>query len=332
MTDPDNMFSANPLEVLNGYMNFPDDSISEPYIQWIHLESKRRLLLACYILEVQQKSMFGSPRPVSDKNLPQPCSRGLWEAHPSDMWLVQARQEVVENCPLSDALTYTDCRQSSAGDSFSSNIVIAFYTHGMLADGDAPTPDIVGSIEQSPRCIFSWHAALLAANTPVHDLLAVSGESFLLGHKLPTSDMFQQAVGDLRSWVADGRAEAALQHALQILKMAMQNGRFGLMHEDWSLALAALVCWACALWPMQREAQARLAVDTRREQQAALAAQNAMQHTAAGGVHEQIDWRGARACLAWVKDRIERRIGWLNQDAAGTLSKLLDGRQIEMGQ
>ena len=123
------MFSANPLEVLNGYMNFPDDSISEPYIQWIHLESKRRLLLACYILEVQQKSMFGSPRPVSDKNLPVPCSREVWEVHPSEMWLAQARQEIAEGCPLSDALTYTNYRNSSASDSFSSNIAIAFFTH-----------------------------------------------------------------------------------------------------------------------------------------------------------------------------------------------------------
>ena len=195
----------------------------------------------------------------------------------------------------------------------------------MRVSQEAPPPaDLAQSIEQTPRCLFSYHAALLAAHAPVSELLAVSGESFILGEKLPTRDLFQQAIHDLRRWTADGSAAPALQHALQVLKIAMQNGRCGLIHEDWALTLAVLVCWACAIWPAQGEVQAAL---SREGQETS----HAVSGSSWAGGNTTIDWRGARACLAWVKDRIEGRMGWLNQDAGGILRKLYNGRLVDVG-
>ena len=43
----------------------------------------------------------------------------------------------------------------------------------------------------------------------------------------------------------------------------------------------------------------------------------------------QLDWTGARASLAWVRKRIQGRLGGMLEDAVGVLGKLLDGRVIE---
>lgn len=55
-----------------------------------------------------------------------------------------------------------------------------------------------------------------------------------------------------------------------------------------------------------------------------------MRRSSWAGGNTNIDWRGARDCLAWVKDRIEGRMGWLNQDAVGVLRKLYNGRVIDV--
>lgn len=251
-----------------------------------------------------------------------------------DHWLSTAQQESIaqhesnDRLSLADALSFPTYRNSIANDAFASNIAIAYFTHSARGTGDAPPPELAQSIEQTPRCLFSFHAALLAVHAPIFELLAVSGESFVLGQKLPTHHSFQEATQVLQSWISDGSSAVALQHALQILRisMTMQRGRCGLIHEDWSLTMAALVCWACAIWPAQREVQASLL----REHQESPSAMREMNRLSWAGGNTNIDWRGARDCLAWVKDRIQGRMGWLNQDAAGTLKKLHNGRVIDL--
>ncbi|KPI44605.1 uncharacterized protein AB675_8643 [Cyphellophora attinorum] len=104
----------------------------------------------------------------------------------------------------------------------------------------------------------------MAKHTPLRALLLVSGESWIFGKKLEHESEFQESKQKLRAWVNMGADSlVAFWHALKILR-----GQFGLslseprrpstdlsfapttmLHQPWTMYLAALICWAHGLWP-----------------------------------------------------------------------------------
>lgn len=200
------------------------------------------------------------------------------------------------------------------------NIVLAHNAHCGAAAPSYHSHTYPQAPVQTRQAMFSSAATQLAINTPVHDLLAVSGETFVLGQKLATQEQFDHAVCDLRSWATNGSSATAVHHAKALYKLAFEHGRIGLLHEDWALTLAALVFWATAMFP-QRSEMAGLArsIPVHGAQQLARNAVNV--HT--------MDYVGARACLAYARDRMQGRLGWLTQDASGMLGKLVEGRIID---
>lgn len=98
------------------------------------------------------------------------------------------------------------------------------------------------------RSILTYHALLMARNTPIKALLTVSGESWIFGHKLSEEADFCAAKAALRAWATTTNdASQAVWHATALLRHAMRGGGDGttaMLHEEWSIYLAALVCWA----------------------------------------------------------------------------------------
>jgi hypothetical protein len=108
---------------------------------------------------------------------------------------------------------------------------------------------------------FDLHAHAAAQHTPVRSLLTVSGESWLFGKKLEHKDDFHAAKAQLRAWLGSSRAQEALWHAIALLRMSFGNepsslaqaacdfGRqdrcMGMLHEEWCIYIAVLICWAC---------------------------------------------------------------------------------------
>ena len=333
ISDPDDAYHSNPLSMIDmTTANMFGVAESNQRIQWVRLESKRRLLLACYALEVQQNLFFGSHRPVSDKNLPMPCSKALWEASTVEQWQFEAQQEAPNTQPLSDVLAASYAGEFVVEDSFLLNVAIAHSSHSASMDPVGSSPMVPQTLDQTPRSVFTLDAAFLAINTPVYDLLAVSGETFVLGQKLATQDQYQQAYEKLKDWTASEQAILALQSASRLFTMALQQDRVGLIYEDWTLTLAGLVYWACIMWPQQHKVQGRVSPlpphgITELTQRAVNAASEQSEQVWQEG--KAMTWPGARACLAYVRQRIDGRIGWLVQDACGVLGKLIDGRVID---
>lgn len=305
---------------------------SDQRIQWVHLESKRRLLLACYALEVQQNLFFGSHRPVSDKNLPVPCCKALWEAKNLEEWQYLASQESHDTRSLADALAASYAGESTITDSFLLNVAIAHSSHSAMVDPTGSSPAAPQPDSQTPASLFAVDAATLALSSPVLELLAVSGETFVLGQKLATQDQYHEAFEELKNWAASERSLPALQAAARLFTMALQQERIGLIYEDWALMLAGLVLWACVMWPQQQKIQGRVSPLPPH----GIAELTKRAVNVASGQPEQawlegraMSWGSARACLAFVRQRVDGRIGWLVQDACGVLGKLIDGRVID---
>ena len=328
LSDHDNVFFAKTLgdlPKLGSELNGED--ADQYHDKWVRLESKRRLLLACFVLETQQSSFFGSDRIVCDRSLPTPCSAALWEAFTVDSWLSLAHAESLNSYSLADVfnLGYLG---NIANDTFLSNIAIAYFTQGNFALSPSPSQEFLQLIQQTPQAMIYSHAALLTAFTPIRDLLAVSGETFVLGEKLATRDQYVQAISDLRSWAGSDRASQAMIHARHVLRIAASHGRLGLLQEDWAIYLATLVCWACRMWPVQDAMHD--AVNAKPIIQGDVDAQMRSITAVATFTDASLDWQSARLCLEWTRRRLIGRLGGLLEDATGVLGKLVEGRCIDV--
>lgn len=341
LSDHDNLFYSNPLANLADPSTGTTPSLASldsesPRIQWVHLESKRRLLLASYILEIQQNAFFGSHRPVSDKNLPLPCSSALWDAYALDDWQALVFKEPNDCHSLTDFLAVVDndthgtSAQQQHSDPFMFNIATAHNVHSAapLPAFRATDPSLTTS-SKTRQCHFSTQAAQLALSTPIHDLLAVAGDTFVLGQKLTTREQFDQAGVELRAWRASVGAEEAVGSAKGVLEIVLEEGgggargRVGLLAEDWVVSLAALVLWAVLVWPQQQQQPNQH--EARDASRISLTGNTQeSQHRARMAIQSsRMDSTGAKACMVYAHSRVQGRLGWLAQDAAGMLRKLI---------
>ncbi|KAL9083302.1 MAG: hypothetical protein Q9159_005865 [Coniocarpon cinnabarinum] len=326
--DRDNASYNNPLSMVDtSPVNYYNTNSSAQHMQWMHLESKRRLLLASYSLEVQQNLFLGSHRPVSDRNRPMPCSGALWSVKSFEEWHYLIQQESPEARTLPDAMMAARANEFNITDSFLSNVAVAHAAHSTMLDPAGSSTLSLQPSMHGAASRFTVEATTLAVNTPITNLLSVSGETFVLGQKLASSDQYHDACQELHSWVSSENAVPAVQAAIRLYSIALQGGRVGLIYEDWVLILAALVFWACAMWPDQNKIQSRpsplpahVVTDLTKK-----AIANASEQQGARGM----SWGSARACLAYAKQQIEGRLGWLIQDSSGVLSKLVDGRAVD---
>jgi hypothetical protein len=94
------------------------------------------------------------------------------------------------------------------------------------------------------------HAFLALYNTPLHDLLAVVGDTWVFGEKLPPQP-FSSAQSRLKSWRHSLACAAATQHACHVLHLSLDKNAFSplpagvpCISDWWGLYTSALICWA----------------------------------------------------------------------------------------
>lgn len=123
--------------------------------------------------------------------------------------------------------------------------------------------DVLGQrLSNLPDALFSYHAIFCARNTPVRNLLAVSGETWRFGKKLENEADFRDAKSNLRRWVESGdKPKRAVWHATQLLRLAFgfamqqRSPELSMLYEQWALYLACLVCWAWGFDASRRQSR-----------------------------------------------------------------------------
>lgn len=255
-----------------------------------------------------------------------PCSVMLWDAESSSEWYDLARRDSGGHTSLSEVLAARFIQHTPSRDPFFTNIASAYYSHSATFTPSFDLIDFSQTIDQSPVSLFLYHAAMFVACTPVYELLAVSGETFVLGGKLPTREQHLQAIKGLKAWVTSDAASQALVHAIWLLMHSLREGRHGLVHEHWALYLAALVFWACKVWPVQD--RRGLEGPTRPVDAASNKSAMDALFASAWTPGMSLDCSSKRACLLWVREQCLNRPGGLIEDAVEVLGKLADGRII----
>jgi hypothetical protein len=236
----------NPLRALETLPEGSDsEALDQAYNFWIVHETRRRILQACYILDLQQAILFehsaaGFERirsllfhgnEKSQHQLPMPCHSSLWEAKARDEWLALVKKQ---DQPLSlpdatDQFLFPTLDTHLDNDSFATSLILSHILNHRSSYADIYDnlssffSTVNSSTPSHSRTInlFTYHAFLAAHHTPLHALLTVSGESWLFNKKLDREPDFLAAKEKLRNWVLeDSDIKSAVWHSIQVLKIA----------------------------------------------------------------------------------------------------------------
>jgi hypothetical protein len=90
------------------------------------------------------------------------------------------------------------------------------------------------------------HSYLALNHTPLHDLLAIAGDTWVFGKKITPPEAFHSAMSRVKQWSISLAAAAATQHACQVIATVLQpeSPQLNCVSDYWALYTAALICWA----------------------------------------------------------------------------------------
>ncbi|KAI9850040.1 MAG: hypothetical protein M1838_006155 [Thelocarpon superellum] len=324
--------------------------VRHEWLRWADLEARRRLTLAAFILDAQQASLFEqdfchAPTTRGHSNLYASCPEEIWACATAEGWTTHqtALTTVHPQRRLPDmARAFLESDVEEKGRSvFDGAAVLALIISSRAASPHAPLVD--ERLHQWRRrvdpsrhgLLITYHAYLLGGDTPLRDLLAVTGETWVLGQKLSHPAEFVVARTRLRTWAEGAKARATVGHAAQILQIAadaQSNGQMlllgGGLHEAWCVYVAALVCWAVgAALRTTMEPALPMAEDPAREMRQYLRAM-----TRSSG---EVDGLGPDACpllartagtLSCVRQWLQGSMSGLLKEGEEVMRKLEQGR------
>ena len=190
-----------------------------------------------------------------------------------------------------------------------------------------PAQQISGKRLTTPPGNSSSCATQLASHLPVRTLLAVAGESFVLGHKVQSMQQYANAKTTLSNWIKTEGAAKAMYHAAHVLRLIFDRGPIGTLWEDWTLYLASLACWAVGIWTSS--AGTHSPARSLDESQVEPRLRSFLARFDYDGENTSIDpsvthYVGTRACLAWTWKKLAGQgKGGLVTDAQFVLRKLV---------
>ena len=255
------------------YGNTADDSAYledfESSASSLDAHVKQRLFLACYVLDQLHATLFGRRRTTCfsgvGTDLPFTRSQGSWDA--TNEHRMSDESEYSRVWEALDGGNMDERRQHSY-DVFQFMLMMACVADSNT-DSDSPgyaahpTRDlspILSTMEQSPRIKMAYNTLMLCKHTPIRDLLAVAGESWVIGEKLSSQAEYTAAQIESRQWAKgftdpsmnfsveqeQAPVNRALRYAWRILELYHNHPRTGLIFQEWSVYLASVVIWARA--------------------------------------------------------------------------------------
>ena len=251
------------------------DELAKAHKFWVDHETRRRILQAFSILDMQQTIFFEQPATIiqhgrtrlstemARTNISLPCADVLWDSSPIEEWEGLAKthqhleQTTVDPFQPQDSTPRLDYFQTQAWMQADPASLDRFC----YEDHCVFLPLMVEHDQPRSSMTFNKHAMNFIKHTPLRQLLIVSGESWIFGKKLENEADFRTAKQALRTWVSTSPDSlSALWHATKLLrrqiKVSSRNQDVTatfestrMLHEPWCLYLAALVCWAHGLYP-----------------------------------------------------------------------------------
>lgn len=259
--------------------------------KWLDQEARRRLLAGCFVLDVHA-SVYQEQHRVRNLGLAADDiptvpltsqSHGLWEAPSADSWAALAA-DASTSLPAFLSMVNMEALTKSSLETyapFDKSIILA-HEMAQLQSQKTPTQTLVDHEYEAsaesihrlsglfPDCPVA-NTYLALHHTPLHDLLAVSGESWVFSHKLLHESTFAEQKKRLRQWSSSPKAAAAAVYACRALRsFTLHGNQMGdqaemtdeeedntmdwemrpkrMWRDDisdyWGMYVCALICWA----------------------------------------------------------------------------------------
>ncbi|KAI1438467.1 hypothetical protein GGR50DRAFT_640079 [Xylaria sp. CBS 124048] len=265
---------SNPL-TLNPY-DLSSGTSQQRWDEWIIAESYRRLRATCFVLDVHT-SMYHEhviSHPFITPNPSVPLTKStqrLWSAHDSVEWeaIYSSDPPQLDSVCSTDGEINTDVVANAPP--FDRTIYLALETTRLPRRSPASILDVSAGINTGPTkqiCdLFSGFAVaqtyLALHHTPLRDLLAVSGDSWLFSRKILDPEDFQRRKANVKTWSSSVYAEVAFTFAAKALVIFLdtndnatpdsqsltgrnQPGEWNTsdISDYWALYVCALICWS----------------------------------------------------------------------------------------
>ncbi len=243
-----------------------DLSLEAEWYQWLTSEARQRLLSACFMFDVHQSMYHEQPHSkvhsTSTSLVRLPSPEELWNTRSASEW-----QSLRGSYPLSQPLHLIEHNISSNAvhtfSPFVQSLLTCWLTARFPLRGDPTCPNdfVPQSISQSIITLMDTfptspqaHAYLALYYCPLHDLLAVAGDTWVFSQKLTPPSAFHAAQSRLKAWSKTLTAAQATYHACQVLSSVLSREIYlpseGVtpnpmsLSDYWSLYVSALICWA----------------------------------------------------------------------------------------
>jgi hypothetical protein len=268
LSRPTDQFTSHPSTPQHRVHN---PSLHQEWLDWIDSEARNRLLCFCFVFDVYQSLLQEQSRSkahLEERNprMYLPCADNLWSATEAQQWKLQQNDYTLQVHPL--ALIEQDLSgQYVVSRSIFSKVIHICSLATRLPERENRYPidyhqDNLPNSVTNLTNIFPTsqlvHSFLSIYYTPLHDLLAIAGDTWVFARKIPQPAAFHAAQSRLKIWSSTPAAAAATHHACNYLSSALSQpyapfsasqiqsfaGEPFCISDYWSLYTSALICWA----------------------------------------------------------------------------------------
>ncbi|KOS20373.1 hypothetical protein ESCO_005493 [Escovopsis weberi] len=331
---------------------------SQRWKYWVDLESRRRLLSACFLLDVHTMSYLEQPRVATlgldydaPETLPIPLSVStaqLWDARSSREWSSTNHNTVIQATVGSTLLGRLSAADVAAIPPFDAALLQAAHVLRLPARGSPAELDLIDDASRVSvadcalvalfPCSPSAMTYFALHHTPLHTLLSVSGDSWVFNRKILRAHDFAAHKAQLRRWRDSGSAALAVTSATGALAVFLDvhaHTARGAAPERkeisdfWAVYACALVCWAFAHSGAARRARSRTASTSTRPAALRWIAEVAEMAPCTAQRMSESERADGSGAVGLARRYIEREcLGGRNMllgDALGVLRKLEEG-------
>lgn len=232
--------------------------------EWLENETRQRLLSACFMFDVHQsmyhqQCRFKAPTDKSRFLICLPAQDELWNVENASEWSAHRSEDQFQPLRLVELSTQAILNSSS----FTQSLLVCWLVSDLPPREDSTYPNdflphsvhpaIENFMTHFPNSLQA-HTYLALYHTPLHDLLAIAGDTWVFAQKITPPSAFHTAQARLKIWSTSLAAAQATHHACQILSKLLTQSwtssaddRSNTMHcisDYWSIYVSALICWA----------------------------------------------------------------------------------------
>ena len=255
---------------------------AQDWVLWVDVESRRRLLAACFVLDVHSTRYFEQPSAEiagldysMPHGLPIPLSESTmqaWEASNSQSWSRAMLSSDGAKTTNSNHLANLTAEDIAAAPPFDMSVLLAVHTlllpkhqNISLADLLPDIPDVTISnfriVQLFPDSLAA-NTYLALQYTPLQMLLAVSGDGWVFNKKILQAGSFINYQEQFQRWCESGSAAVAVIFAARTLCRSIfagakqgtvdvedanrhsWNTSWTDLSDWWGVYVCTLICWA----------------------------------------------------------------------------------------